>query len=264
MLMDDRFHRKILDFVLARSHESGGFGASPTLPPSVEDTYLAIRILEFLCPVLEDEVASVIRDPSLAHYLLDPEDREEWNAKTGFQYVYSCRVVGLAPNREWISKFVADRLGDSPGLAERFYCTSMIKGCPDHASEKLALPVNDDFSINWRTAKELWMALDMVGGHPEKFHTDRKDLLAWVRSCQNPDGGFGFLPGTTSYMENGHACLRTLALLKASPSNPAGAVRFIMNAWTTSGGFARKRGGAPFLDATWHAVASLSLLHDQD
>lgn len=251
--MRDRGYKKILDFVLARRHETGGFGAAPTLPPSVEDTYLALRILEYMVPRAGDEIPAVIHDPCLEEFLQDPEDREEWHAKTGYHYLYCCRVAGIVPDRQWARQFASDRLKDSTGLADHFYCRRMLQEIGDN-------PFTDSFRIRWRSAKELWMALVLTDGHPGKLGAGREDLIAWIRSCQNPDGGFGFLPGTTSYMENVHSCLRALALLKAGPADPAGAKGFILRAWTASGGFARKNGGAPFLNATWHAVASLSHL----
>jgi hypothetical protein len=251
--MGDMFHKKILDFVLARRDATGGFGAAPTLPYSVADTYLALRILEHLLPRAGGEVSPLLHDPSLVQFLQDPEDREEWHAKTGYHYVYCCRVAGIVPDREWIRQFISDRLRESTGLADHFYCVRMLREIENE-------PFNDSIPIRWRSAKELWMALVLADGHPRKLEAGRDDLITWIRACQNPDGGFGFLPGTTSYMENVHSCLRALAMLKAGPSDPAGASRFILSAWTRSGGFARKNGGAPFLDATWHAVASLSLL----
>ena len=260
--MGYKFPEKILDFVLARRHETGGFGAAPTLPPSVEDTYFALRILQYLLPQAEDEVSAIIHEPSLAQFLLDPEEREEWHAKTGFHYVYCCWVAGITLDRGWVRQFLSDRLGDSTGFADHFYCVRMMKEIPDPPLADPLPPFKDHFPTHWRSAKELWIALVLAGGQPEKLGTSKDDLLTWIKSCQNPDGGFGFLPGTTSYMENVHTCLQILALLKATPLDPAGATRFILNAWTRSGGFARKNGGAPFLDATWHAVASLSLLGD--
>ncbi len=245
--------KKILGFVLARRHEKGGFGAAPTLPPSVEDTYLALRILEHLFPRGGDEVTHLTHDPALVKFLLDPEDRKEWHAKTTFHYVYCCKMAGIVPDTKWARQFASDRLRGSTGLAEHFYSVRLLQEIDDK-------PFNDSIPIRWRSAKELWMGLVLAGGQPEKLAAGRAELLAWIRACQNPDGGFGFLPGTTSYMENVHSCLQALALLKAGPEDPAGAEKFILSAWTKSGGFARKNGGAPFLDATWHAVASLSLL----
>jgi hypothetical protein len=48
--------------------------------------------------------------------------------------------------------------------------------------------------------------------------------------------------------------------LSSAPLSPDMARDFILWCKTRGGGFARKPGAAPFLDATFHAVASLSLL----
>jgi prenyltransferase beta subunit len=258
--MENAFRKKVLDFVSVRRHKTGGFGAAPTLPPSIEDTYLSLRILRFLRPHLRNEVNSLIHHPSLAHYLVDPQEREEWHARTWYYYVYCCRIVGAALNREAIQRFLVHRSEGSISLADRFYCTRMLKALPDISLAIPALSLKEQFPFHWRTAKELLMVLHLAEGDHEKPQTGRKGILSWAQACQNPDGGFGFLPGTTSYMENVHACLRVLALLKSAPSDPAGARRFILRAWTRSGGFARKSGGAPFLEATWHATGSLSIL----
>lgn len=52
----------------------------------------------------------------------------------------------------------------------------------------------------------------------------------------------------------------TLALLGSAPLFPEKAQDFILRCRKRDGGFARKSGGAPFLYATWHAVAGLALL----
>ena len=36
----------VMPFVLARKKESGGFGATPRLPATIEDTYHALQILQ--------------------------------------------------------------------------------------------------------------------------------------------------------------------------------------------------------------------------
>lgn len=84
------------------------------------------------------------------------------------------------------------------------------------------------------------------------------ELIAWLQACQNGDGGFGFFPGTTSFIENCHACLRALAFLGAKPLDPELAASFLSGCQTAGGGFSRGGRAAPFLDATWHALASLS------
>ena len=48
------------------------------------------------------------------------------------------------------------------------------------------------------------------------------------------------------------------------PVDLANARAFIISSQTGGGGFARSPGAAPFLDASWHGVASLHLLEEME
>jgi hypothetical protein len=89
---------------------------------------------------------------------------------------------------------------------------------------------------------------------------DRKALVSWLHACQNPDGGFGYMPGTTSFMENNYYSLRSLRLLEDRAPLQEDVLAFVLRAQGKGGGFARRNGAAPFLDATWHAVATIALV----
>lgn len=89
---------------------------------------------------------------------------------------------------------------------------------------------------------------------------DQKELLAWLRRCQNGDGDFGFFPDTTSFIEKSHHCLTALTILGGAPVEPEKARQFVFSRQTGRGGFGRSLRAATFLDSTWHALASLSLL----
>jgi prenyltransferase beta subunit len=88
------------------------------------------------------------------------------------------------------------------------------------------------------------------------------ELVAWLQRTQNGDGGFGFFPGTTSFIENCHAGLAALSLLGARPIDLDGARAFVVSCQTGRGGFARSPKAAPFLDASWYGIASLRLLEE--
>ena len=48
----------VIEFVMTRYRKDrGGFAAAPSLPPSVEDTYFALRILETLQPFSESSIS---------------------------------------------------------------------------------------------------------------------------------------------------------------------------------------------------------------
>lgn len=85
-------------------------------------------------------------------------------------------------------------------------------------------------------------------------------LIEYFRECQNHDGGFGFLPGTTPYIDNTYFCLNALKFLGSKPKNSENALNLILFYQTKLGGFARIPDAATFLDSTFYAVKSLGIL----
>jgi prenyltransferase beta subunit len=88
------------------------------------------------------------------------------------------------------------------------------------------------------------------------------EMIIWFRACQSGDGGFGFLPRTTSFVENCYTCLRTLVFLNSAPLYPDRAFQFLARAQTTTGGFGRSSRAVAFLYSTWHALAALAILEN--
>jgi hypothetical protein len=264
----------VVAFVMARRQESGGFGLTPTLPASVEDTYHALRILETIRPVSEKEFEELKKSPQLKAFLMrkQKEDKESWSLRTTYQYLALCAFCGLGLDQGWLTRSLEKRLEKAISLRDRHYLARIRREFSPAIAEQLRragpnVPfIDSDRTLdrrraeNWRTVEELWMWLYLHEGSPEALHATKNDLIEWLQACQTPDGGFGFLPGTTSFIENSQWCLRALALLNSAPLSIDMARDFILWCKTRVGGFARKPGAAPFLYATWHAAASLSLL----
>jgi|WetSurMetagenome_2_1015567.scaffolds.fasta_scaffold67924_2 prenyltransferase beta subunit len=258
--MTKRLQRDVLCYVMARwQHDSGGFGFTPTLPASVEDTYHALGILEKIRSVAQNELNTLKGESNLDAFLIKAaEDKENWTLRTAYQYVSSCAFDGSAPDESWLRRILQARLGESRSLSDHYYASRIIKECIPHMEN--ALPRHRPAS--WRSSRDLWMVLYLHDAEPEQFHATKEDLIQWLQACQSPDGGFGFLPGSTSFIENTQWCLRSLALLGSAPLMRDSAYDFIMRCRTRDGGFARRNGAAPFLYATWHAVVSLALLSE--
>jgi hypothetical protein len=248
--------RGILAFVMARWQESGGFGFAPTLPASVEDTYHSLRILEEIRPVSEERLGILKRNSRLGAFLRRAEDKETWSIKTASQYAFCCVFMGLASELSWLNHFLGTRLSHSPDLTDHYYAARTVR----EWVPQMDIPLIEHTPVNWRSARDLWMVLYLNGGTIERLKTTKVDLIKWLQACQNPDGGFGCLPGTTSFIENCHWCMRALALLGEKPLFRDMARDFILRCRTSGGGFARKNGAAPFLYATWHAVSGLGSL----
>lgn len=172
----------------------------------------------------------------------------------------ACNIVGINSSPGIPGLSFAHPIDNEWGLEDMYYIRKINSelGVETQADDNERL---SEINFNeWRSTKELWLKLELVPLTGRTEMLDTKKAIQWARACQNPDGGFGFYPGSTSFTENCHLCLRILKRLGASPIDPLAVKDFIMGCRTATGGFARKNGSAPFLDATWNAIASLALL----
>jgi hypothetical protein len=257
--MSPALKEEILSFVMARWQDSGGFGLTPTLPATIEDTYHALRILETMLPDSE-QFEEVLENPCLKTFLSRAEDKESWSLRTAYQYLFSCGLCELEPEPGWLKRFLAEKGKGELSLCDCYYFMKILKDKDDTPSIEPDALLKSTGTKRWRTARELRMSLYLHESSPEVLETRKEALTRWLQECQNSDGGFGFFPGTTSFVENGHYCLGSLESLGAKPLSLDTAWDFILRCKTSGGGFARKHGGAPFLFATWHAVAEFAIL----
>jgi hypothetical protein len=82
--------------------------------------------------------------------------------------------------------------------------------------------------------------------------------------CQNGDGGFGFYPITTSYMENTYCALEILSKLDSYPMRIDLCREYILGCQTKSGGFGRAPISFPFIESTFQAVKGLFMLEKME
>jgi hypothetical protein len=238
--------QKLEYYVKERQKTEGGFGLTPGLPATVEDTFYAVRILELL-----------ERDQQLDQtrvYLARLGRSQGQGARIIFALLYLQRKFGLG-------RGPLPRLTPRPRtLEEALYCQKIKEllggGCQARGLDgcqpgPVALPAAF-------TVKDLRCYLALQRHNLGSAAVAR--WTAWVLACQSPDGGFGFKPGTTAFMDNVLPALEILGQLGRTPLDGRGVVDFILACQTQAGGFARKTGGVAFLESSFQAVRSLHLL----
>ncbi|MDA8160955.1 MAG: hypothetical protein M0T76_09575 [Desulfobacteraceae bacterium] len=255
----------VVAYVSLLAKAEGGFGATRRLPATAEDTFHALAIFRVLdqWAHLPGPLAACRENQGLKGYLRQRLNGRQLDAKTVFQLHATARLMALpATATTAIEGLAAGHFHRHPSLHTAYHAALVL----GHALlPQLEERLGDEWAARLlperATSEELmmWLALQQaVGVTPQADR--RAELGRWFGDCQGPDGGFGFLPGTTSFMENCHFCLRALALLEARPRDPQGALAFITSCQTVNGGFGRRAKAAPFLDATYHAVSALMLL----
>ncbi len=244
---------KLLEFISLRQKNDGGFAAFPSLPHTLQDTFQAIDTLSILENQLggDNLVASTKTRETVSYVTGSQTGGATGSMRLQYFIAEICRLLKIE------SRLIPDAIiYDSGGETDYEYgFHRQYFGFPpaDHGPD-----VDGLFRQRHLTCKDLMFFLKIT---PEKDRGTMKNrTVDWLRRCQNADGGFGFYPGTTSYIENCHYCLESLSILGQLPQYDHKTENFILWSQTTSGGFSRNIRAAPFLDSTWHAVRALEAL----
>ncbi len=86
------------------------------------------------------------------------------------------------------------------------------------------------------------------------------EVISFLQSAQNPDGGFGASPGNSSSILSTSFAVLALQQLNVGPSNPAGAVTYLESAHNSNGGFGVIPGSASDIESTMQAILALKAL----
>lgn len=241
--------RGVAAYLLARQKAGGGFGMTPRLPATVEDTYYSFRALELL------GATGRVRHLRRFLALLPPSATSP--AKVLFQQAWlqrRCRggLGGLV-------EALRIRLARHPDLSEVYYALRAARELPQAGLAAAVGQAAPGQVGRWRTVTDLWRVLvlrDFLGLPPPPGAAN------WLLACQNRDGGFGFLPGTTSFLENTFHGLRSARYLGEGLRWPEACAHFVLRCASGAGGFGRTSSAVPSPETTYMALASLWLLDD--
>jgi len=239
-----------LSFTLQRKKQDGGFAATPLLPATVEDTYHALKILDSLNKLGLKTEYEPANDESLINWLMRKKTEKE--PKVFYQLLRSYQIASLSIDKAQVKHYINSFKGFLD--LERYFYLAKLSELAETDLPKI------NKSFKYKIAKARWMFLYLSEKGFLKSKIDKNEFAQWFIKSQNPDGGFGFSPETTSYMDNTYFCLKALEFLGCKPENLNKILEFILFCQTKSGGFARTSHSAAFLDSTFYAVESLRIL----
>ncbi|OGP94565.1 MAG: hypothetical protein A2157_14515 [Deltaproteobacteria bacterium RBG_16_47_11] len=238
---------KIIQYLKEREKKDGGFSYVPELYPDIEDTYYATRTLQLLN-------IDVDRN-NTANYLKKINCEEFGFSRAVYMllYLYLSLSIKLPPQLTDL----ADRDWSIMRTLDAQYFSDAIQKLLDQPLK----PLHYSFSFRFQAYENLQILRKKVSILLDReINFDRKQIIRWVQLCQNGDGGFGFYPETTSYMENTYCALGILSKLNSSPMQLDLCRKYILGCQTKSGGFGRAPASFPFIESTFHAVMGLLLL----
>ena len=257
-LLQDIDLKALQQFTLKRSQDNGGFGATPLLPHTISDTYCAVEILAAIRKKLaEPAYSDILADRATRDYLARfAAGSGAVSARIHFQLSALLHRFAMTPE---MLPPIARRQEGFRNYEELFY---LVQAEEDIASARAAAP--DFLTMPDKNVKECYFFLrleEFDAGRGRRNHqTEHTALHQWLARSQGWDGGFGFFPGTTSFLENCDYALRALALIGDRPADSAKAARFIRLCQTGAGGFARSPAAAPFLESSLNALHALGAL----
>ena len=242
---------RVIQYLKDREYEEGGFSFVQDLYPNVEDTYYAIRTLQLL-------MVDIDRNKT-ANYLKSIIWEEVYFPRIVYMLLYlhlsvdtelPVPLVNLL-KKDW-SKFQ---------FLNAQYYSNEIQKLLNQPFKPLLFLSSFQFQAHENLQslrKKVSVLIDL------NIDFDRHQIIRWVQLCQNGDGGFGFFPGTTSYMENIYCALEILSKLQASPWRIDTCREYILGCQTKSGGYGRAPISFPFIESTFQAVAGLLMLEEME
>lgn len=238
---------RVIQYLKDHEKREGGFSLVPELPSNIEDTYFATRTLKLLRRRMNRR--------NLTQYLKGMDWRQVQSPRTLFMLVYLHVTVHVPFPSPLISllKEYSPALQNLDGPYYSDEIRKLLNQPLNRFSSFSAFQFQDNENLQALRKKiSVWI------NHHVFF--ERDEIVQWVQSCQNGDGGFGFYPGTTSFMENTYCALEILSKLKETPLRIDACKEYILNCQTKSGGFGRAPMSFPFLESTFHAVSGWFLL----
>ncbi len=242
---------KVLQYLKDRQKEEGGFSLVPELYPDIEDTYYAIRTLKLLN-------GAIHRDKTV-QYLKRVDWRQVYSPRT----IYMLTYLHLTLKLKFPPPLVRLLKQEGPiyQTLDGQYFSDEIQKLLNRPYKLLALFFSSQVHQNenlqaLRKKVSVWIA--------HRIHFEREGIIQWVQSCQNGDGGFGFYPGTTSFVENTYCALEILSKLGSSPLRGEDCRQYLLSCQTKSGGFGRAPMSFPFIESTFQAIAGLLILDEME
>ena len=238
---------KVIRYLRDREKKEGGFSFAPELYPDVEDTYYAVRTLLLL-------KVDIDRDKT-ADYLKSIDWKEVGFPRAVYMLLYIHLSLDIELPRQLIDLSGKDWSGFA--MLDVQYFSDEIGKLLGRPLEPLHFPSSFQLQTN-ESLQTLRKKVAILLDHDINF--DSQQIVRWVQSSQNGDGGFGFYPATTSYMENTYCGLEILSNLGSSPAQTELCRKYILSCQTKGGGFGRAPASFPFIESTFHAVSGLLLL----
>ncbi len=250
-LNDQILISKVIRYLKEREKEEGGFSFVPELYPNIEDTYYATRTFQLL-KVKTDR-------NKMANYLKSINWEEFGFPRMVYMLLYLHLSMGIELPPQLIELLKKD--WSRFQILDAQYFSDEIQKLLNQPLRPLLTLFPFQFSRQ-ENLQSLRKKVSVLLNRGVGF--EKEEIIRWIQLCQNGDGGFGFYPITTAYMENTYCALEILSKLDSYPMRIDLCREYILGCQTKNGGFGRAPISFPFIESTFQAVAGLFLLEKME
>ena len=263
----DAWTKGIINYVLVRQNNDGGYAFAQGLESNAQDTYYGLAILDLLktpFPNVEQTIKwlhEFIPDSLYSHFYIakalklcgkDPEK----NLK-GYLLSLQCAKgefgtvdVYVEVASEFEITFMFTELISMVGV--EIDREKTIGSLLSYQNKDGGFGAHRYSNLN----STYYAAASLLNlGYPIK---SLKKTLGYVRSCEKPSGGFTVVPSSSPpYMEHAYYGVSTLHLLGEHARYPEKTARFVFDCQNSNGGFARSDLGISTFEDTFYAISIL-------
>jgi hypothetical protein len=241
---------KVSNFILSYEQEEGGFSFSKYTPATREDTYYAVKGLNLIDYQYKEE--------KILNYIIQLIPNQIINYRNFYQLLYLVYIFDLKPQRKLMVGLIKESEFQYHILSDIYYYVLIINTLnlplPQTVYDIISEYTVGSFRDLPNTVKHLILLSCLNIPFDEDYY------LTYLKCCQSGDGGYGFLPGSTSFLENVCYALRAHRHLQSPPLHTDKILAFIQRCQGRRGGFGRKDITLPTIRSTYHALESLTLL----
>jgi len=256
-MITEKEKKELKKFIHSRVQPEGGFSFSPTTPPTLEDTYFALRLLE--------ELQEYSISTQTESYITQLNQKEFHQPKHLYQLATIYRITHLTDSENSLHETITHNHEIILNTLSDLYYMVLTK-------QLLQIPViltrNEQAVLSSTQLKPVksmeeckQLVVLMI-----KIHSsfEQQEYIRIIQTGQNHDGGFGIVPHSTSFLEPTYQALRGLKELHVLPVDIHECERFVHSCITNIGGFGRQITTVPALEYSYYAFLSLKIIDEME
>jgi len=254
-MITEKKKKELINFIHSREQTDGGFSFSQTTPPTLEDTYFALRLLE--------ELKQYSLSKQTISYITGLNQNEFHYPKHLYQLAVIYRIIhNIDLQKSLCDKIIHENEIISNDLYDSYYMilteelliitTNLTKKERDILSSAQKKQVK-----SMEEYKQLIIIMKKLN-----IPLQSQQYISIIQNSQNHDGGFGIVPNSTSYLEPTYHALRSLRELHVFPIDINQCERFIDSCMANIGGYGRQTITVPTLEYSYYALMSLNIIEE--